>query len=112
VASGEPVAVRVGGVRLGPVAAGGERSSSGRRCLLDELPAPPDILVLVHAGGEYALKAGSVERTRWSALPDREVGWWADLSEERRAWVRRERGTPDDWSPPRRDVFPDSAEEH
>lgn len=41
-----------------------------RQCLWDELPQPPEELVLVHAWQEHVLHVSEVERTHWPAPPD------------------------------------------
>lgn len=82
-----------------------------RQCLWDELPKPPDQLMLVHAWHEYSLHISEVESAHWPLPPDWEMAWWNDMPEERKAFIRREMGKPDDWVPPRRDTFPDPTEE-
>ncbi|MFF2941257.1 hypothetical protein ACFVSQ_15590 [Streptomyces niveus] len=83
-----------------------------RQCLWDELPHPPEQLVLVHAWREHPLHVSeAAERAQWPSPPDRAMEWWSSMPEHRKAFVRRTMGKPDDWTPPYRDEFPDPTEE-
>lgn len=82
-----------------------------RQCLWDELPQPPDQLVLVHAWQEHPLRLSEAERAQWPLSPDWTMEWWNSMPEHRKAFVLREMGKPDDWAPPYRDEFPDPTEE-
>ncbi|MGW0885690.1 hypothetical protein [Streptomyces sp. NPDC002671] len=78
-----------------------------RRCRLDELPPPPDRLILGHAGQDHVLHVSEVERASWPTPLDWQATSWTDATEETRALVREALGKPRDWTPPRPD-FPRS----
>jgi hypothetical protein len=76
----------------------------------NQLPPPPDRLLMRYAGQDRLLHITSVERARWPYPPPKGTSRrWLEASEARRDQMRERWGKPDDWNPPP-DDGPDPTE--